>query len=147
VWVICEVYENDLPTVRLGESTDIKLNAYPDQTFRGRIANIGKVLDPNLRTAKVRIQLANPGIMRAGMFVTAIFYGLKGTSHAVVPSSAVLHLHDRDWVFLPAGDGQFRRNEVTGGKIANGTQVILSGLTPGQQIVQDALALNSESEQ
>jgi membrane fusion protein, heavy metal efflux system len=147
VWVMCDVYENDLPTVRLGESVDIKLNAYPDQTFRGRIANIGKVLDPNLRAAKVRIELANPGIMRAGMFVTAIFYGLKGTTHAVVPSTAILHLHDRDWVFLPAGDGQFRRNEVTSGKIANGAQVILSGLTPGQQIVQDALALNSESEQ
>jgi len=147
VWVICDVYENDLPAVRLGESADIKLNAYPDQTFRGRIANIGKVLDPNLRTAKVRIELANPGIMRAGMFVTATFYGLKGTVHAVVPSSAVLHLHDRDWVFLPAGDSQFRRNEVTGGKIENGTQVILNGLAAGQPIVQNALALNAESEQ
>lgn len=147
VWVLCDVYENDLPSVRLGESADIKLNAYPDQTFRGRIANIGKILDPTLRTAKVRIQLANPGIMRAGMFVTATFYGLKGAVRAVVPSSAVLHLHDRDWVFVPMGGGQFRRNEVTGGKIDNGSQVILKGLAAGQQIVQDALALNSESEQ
>lgn len=148
VWVLCDVYENDLPAVRLGESADIKLNAYPDQTFRGLIANIGKVLDPNLRTAKVRIELANPGIMRAGMFVTATFYGLKGVTHALVPSSAVLHLHDRDWVFLPDGAaGQFRRTEVTGGKIENGMQIILRGLTPGQQIVQDALALNAESGQ
>jgi cobalt-zinc-cadmium efflux system membrane fusion protein len=147
IWVICDVYENDLPAVRLGETADIKLNAYPDQTFHGRIANIGKVLDPNLRTAKVRIQLQNPGIMRAGMFVTAIFYGLKGTAHAVVPSTAVMHLHDRDWVFLPAGNGQFRRNEVTGGKIENGTQIILSGIAAGQQVVADALALNSESGQ
>jgi membrane fusion protein, heavy metal efflux system len=147
VWVLCDVYENDLPSVRLGESADIKLNAYPNQTFRGPIANIGKVMDPNLRTAKVRIQLANPGMMRAGMFVTATFYGLKGTVYAVVPSSAILHLHDRDWVFIPMGGGQFRRNEVTGGKIENGTQVVLSGLAAGQQVVQDALALNSESEQ
>jgi len=147
VWILCDVYENDLPAVRLGESADIKLNAYPEQTFRGRIANIGKVLDPNLRTAKVRIELANPGIMRSGMFVTAIFYGLKGTVRAVVPSTAVMHLHDRDWVFVPAGNGQFRRAEVSGGKIENGTQVILSGVSAGQQIVQDALALNSESEQ
>ncbi len=147
VWVLCDVYENDLPAVRLGESADIKLNAYPDQTFRGRIGNIGKVLDPNLRSAKVRIELANPGIMRAGMFVTATFYGMKGAIHAIVPSSAVLHLHDRDWVFLPAGDGQFRRMEVKGGKIENGVQVILSGLTPGQQVVQDALGLNAESGQ
>jgi membrane fusion protein, heavy metal efflux system len=147
VWVMCDVYENDLPAVRLGESADIKLNAYPDQTFRGRIANIGKILDPNLRAAKVRIALANPGIMRAGMFVTATFYGLKGTMHAVVPSSAVLHLHDREWVFIPMGDGQFRRNEVTGGKLDSSTEVILNGLAPGQQIVQNALALNAESGQ
>jgi len=147
VWVLCDVYENDLPAVHLGESADIKLNAYPDQTFRGRIANIGKVMDPSLRTAKVRIELVNPGMMRAGMFVTATFYGLKGVTYAVVPSTAVLHLHDRDWVFLPAGGGQFTRREVTGGKIENGTQVILSGLKSGEQIVQDALALNSESEQ
>jgi cobalt-zinc-cadmium efflux system membrane fusion protein len=147
VWVLCDVYENDLPAVRLGEGADIKLNAYPDQTFRGRIANIGKVLDPSLRAAKVRIELANPGIMRTGMFVTATFYGLKNTMHVSVPSSAVLHLHDRDWVFLPAGDGQFRRSEVKGGKIENGMQVILAGLTPGLQVVQDALALNAESEQ
>jgi len=147
VWVLCDVYENDLPAVRLGDSADIKLNAYPDQTFRGRVGNIGKVLDPALRTTKVRIELANPGIMRAGMFVTATFYGLHGAVHAVVPSSAVLHLHDRDWVFVPAGSGQFRRVEVTGGKIENGTQLILKGLNAGQLIVQDALALNSESEQ
>jgi cobalt-zinc-cadmium efflux system membrane fusion protein len=147
VWVLCDVYENDLPAVRLGESADIKLNAYPDQVFRGRIANIGKVLDPNLRAAKVRIELANSGIMRAGMFVTATFYGLKGAAHAVVPSSAVLHLHDRDWVFVPAGSGQFRRTEVTAGKIEKGTQVILNGIPAGQQVVEDALALNSESEQ
>jgi len=147
VWVICDVYENDLAAVRLGETADIKLNAYPDQVFHGQITNIGKVLDPNLRTAKVRIELANPGIMRSGMFVTAIFYGLKGTMHSVVPSSAVLHLHDRDWIFLPTGNGQFQRKEVTGGKIENGMQVILSGISAGQQVVQDALALNSESEQ
>jgi cobalt-zinc-cadmium efflux system membrane fusion protein len=147
VWVLCDVFENDLPVVRIGDSADIQLNAYPDRTFRGRISNISKILDPNLRTAKVRIELPNPGIMRAGMFITAIFYGLHGTAHAVLPSSAVLHLHDRDWVFAPSGNGQFRRMEVTGGKIENGIEVIMSGIAPGKQVVQDALALNAESEQ
>jgi cobalt-zinc-cadmium efflux system membrane fusion protein len=144
---LCDVYENDLPAVRLGETADIRLNAYPGQTFHGRITNIGKVLDPTLRTAKVRIQLSNPGMMRSGMFVTATFYGLKGDVHAVVPSSAVLHLHDRDWVFVPLGQGEFRRVEVTGGKIENGTQIILRGVKPGDQIVRDALALNAERDQ
>jgi cobalt-zinc-cadmium efflux system membrane fusion protein len=147
VWVICDVYENDLSNVRLGDTADIQLNAYPDRTFHGRISNIGKVLDPNLRTAKVRIQLANPGLMRAGMFVTATFYGLHGRTYVNVPSGAVMHLHDRDWVFVPVDKGEFRRTEVIGGKITDGTQDVVSGLSPGQQVVADALALNAESEQ
>ncbi len=147
VWVLCDVYENDLPMVRLGDTVDVQLNAYPDRTFHGRISNIGKILDPNMRTVKVRIQLANPGIMRSGMFVTATFYGLHGTSYASVPSGAILHLHDRDWVFVPIATGEFRRREVTAGRIADGRQDILSGISPGQQVVSDALALNAENEQ
>lgn len=147
VWVLCDVYENDLPAVRLGDSADVRLNAYPGQTFRGRISNIGKVLDPNIRAAKVRIELLNPGIMRTGMFVTATFYGQHGRAYPTVPTGAVLHLHDRDWVFVPAGPGEFRRTEVTGGKIVAGKQELTSGISPGQQVVNDALALNAEAEQ
>ena len=147
VWVICDVYENDLPMVRLNDRADVRLNAYPNLTFHGRISNIARVLDPTIRTAKVRIELANPGLMRAGMFVTATFYGQHGRAYATVPTSAVLHLHDRDWVFLPMENGKFRRTEVTAGKITDGSQDIIAGLTPGQKLVSDALALNSESEQ
>lgn len=147
VWVICDVYENDLPQVRVGDTADVTLNAYPDRAFHGRIDNIGKILDPNLRTAKVRIAMANPGIMRAGMFVTATFHGLQGQKHATVPAGAVLHLHDRDWVFVPVNSGEFRRTEVTGGKTMQQAQEILSGLAPGQRVVNDALALEAESEQ
>jgi cobalt-zinc-cadmium efflux system membrane fusion protein len=147
VWVLCDVYENDLAAVRLGDTADLELNAYPGKTFKGRINNIGKILDPATRAAKVRIQLANPGIMRAGMFVTATFYGLHGKAYATVPSDAILHLHDRDWVFLPTDNGQFRRTEVQGGKIAGGQQIILSGIAPGQQVASNALALNAESGQ
>jgi cobalt-zinc-cadmium efflux system membrane fusion protein len=147
VWVICNVYENDLPDVRLGDPAEIELNAYPGKKLRGRISNIGKVLDPAVRTAPVRITLSNPGMMRTGMFVTATFYGQHGTIYATVPSGAVLHLHDRDWVFLPVGNQEFRRTEVTVGQIIDGRQDILSGITPGTQLVNDALALSSESEQ
>ena len=86
-------------------------------------------------------------MMRAGMFVTATFYGQHGQRHAEIPSTAVLHLHDRDWVFVPAANGQFQRREVTSGKTGNGTQTVLSGIAAGQQVVKDALALNSESDQ
>ena len=103
VWVLCDVYENDLPAVVEGDSAEVRLNAFPDRVFHGRIGNIGKILDPNLRSAKVRIELRNPGIMRVGMFATATFFGQRGQSHAALPSSAVLHLHDRDWIFIPGG--------------------------------------------
>ncbi len=147
VWILCDVYENDLPVVRIGDTADIQLNAYPDRAFHGRIGNIGKVLDPTIRTAKVRIELANPGIMRSGMFVTATFYGLHGRKYAAVPSTSIIHLHDRDWVFVPAGDGQFRRQEIRSGKTNGSNQEVLAGLSPGQPVVADALALNAESGQ
>ena len=147
VWVICNLYENDLPNVRLGDPADVELNAYPGRSFRGRVVNIGKVLDATIRTAPVRVVLKNPGVMRSGMFVTATFYGQHGLVYATVPSAAVLHLHDRDWVFVPAGQGQFRRTEITVGKIVDGRQDALSGVAPGQQVVNDALALSAEAEQ
>ena len=75
VWVVCDVYENDLKNVRVGEYADVKLNAYPDRVLSGRISNIGPILDPTIRTAKVRLEIANPGMMRVGMFATATFRG------------------------------------------------------------------------
>jgi membrane fusion protein, heavy metal efflux system len=148
VWILCDVYENDLANVHVGETSEIRLNAYPDKVFTGRIGNVGPVLDPNLRTAKVRIEVANPGLMRVGMFVTATFHSLKKESYAVVPASAILHLHDRDWVYAPAGDAKFRRMEVVAGKsLPNNMQEITSGLKPGQQVVTNALVLQNTVEQ
>ena len=66
VWILCDVYENDLPNVRLGEYADIHLNAYPNLVLKGRISNISPILDPNIRTAKVRLEVPNPGMLRHG---------------------------------------------------------------------------------
>jgi len=148
IWILCDVYENDLAQVHLGEFADVRLNAYPNQLFKGRIGNISPILDPNIRTAKVRLEMHNPGMMRLGMFVTATFHGLRAVKHATVPADAVLHLHDRDWVYLPAGDRQFRRVEVIGGNMLPGNlQEINSGLQPGQQVVSNALVLQATAEQ
>ena len=148
VWVLCDVYENDLSFVTLGEMSDVRLNAFPDKLFRGRITDIGKVLDPSMRTAKVRLELPNPGIMRAGMFVTARFYGPRSKQVTVVPATAVLHLHDRDWVYVPIPDHKFRRTEVTSGPLqSNGVQIVRTGVEPGQQLVANALQLTSEAQQ
>src|SRR5580693_901801 len=78
VWILCDVYENDLAAVRIGDKADIRLNAYPDKTFSGIVSNVGPILDPNIRTAKVRIEVRNPaGVFRPGMFATVIFHGQK----------------------------------------------------------------------
>ena len=145
VWVICDVYENDLPNVRLGDTAEISLNAYPDRTFKGKVSNIGAILDPNIRTAKVRIEVQNPGLMRVGMFVKATFRGQTTEMHTIVPASAVMHMHDRDFVFVPAPDKKFRRLEVVSGELlATNTnlQEVKSGLKPGQQVVTNALVLD-----
>jgi cobalt-zinc-cadmium efflux system membrane fusion protein len=149
VWIICDVYENDLPMVHLGQTADIRLNAYPDRVISGTIGEIDAVLDPSIRTAKVRIQVPNPDrLMRLGMFATATFHGRRPEAHAAVPASAILHLHDRDWVYVPAGDGKFRRVGVVGGDmIDGGRQEIKSGLTVGQQVVTNALELQNSVEQ
>jgi cobalt-zinc-cadmium efflux system membrane fusion protein len=144
VWVVCDVYENDLHDVHLKETADIRLNAYPDQALKGTISNLGAILDGTIRTAKVRIEVRNPGFMRPGMFATATFHGLKKDSYAAVPASAILHLHDRNWVFVPADDNKFRRLEVqTGETLPDQTQEILSGVQPGQKVVASALSLQN----
>lgn len=148
VWILCDVYENDLADVRVGETAEIRLNAYPDKVFRGRIANIGPILDPNLRTAKVRIEVENSGLMKIGMFVTATFHSEKKEMHAAVPADAILHLHDREWVYMPAGNKTFRRVEVTAGEtLPNKMQEIITGVRAGQQVVTNALVLQNTVEQ
>ena len=148
VWVMCDVYENDLAFIHLDEYAEIRLNAYPGTVLKGRIGNIAPILDPNLRTAKVRLEVENPGFMRIGMFVTATFHSQKSEVSAVVPASAVLHLHDRDWVYVPIENGRFRRVEVTGGGMLPGNmQQIRTGIQPGQQVVSNALVLQDTAEQ
>lgn len=149
VWIICDVYENDLSQVHLGEFADIHLNAYPDRVLKARIANIGQVMDPTIHTAKVRLEVENPALMRLGMFVTATFHGQQKVAHATVPATAVLHLHDRDWVYSPtAATGVFKRIEVAGGAMLPGDlQEIVSGIEPGAKIASNALVLQNTVEQ
>lgn len=148
VWIVCDVFENDLPKVRIGETAVIRSDAYPKLALKGRIDNIGPILDPNIRTAKIRIQTHNPGMLRIGMFVTATFHGQERQVRAVVPSSAILHLHDRDWAYIPAGDRKFRRVEVVGGNMLPGNQQeVISGILPGDRVVANALVLQNTVEQ
>ena len=150
VWVVCDVYENDLNQVHVGEEADITLSAFPGQVLKGKISDIGAVLDPSIRTAKVRIAVPNPGDrLRIGLFATASFHGMKAQSAVVVPADAVLHLHDQDWVFVPAGSaGNFQRVAVKTGETLPGNVVVVnSGLREGEQVVASALVLEEATEQ
>ncbi len=148
VWILCDVYENQIPLLQLGQLARIRINAYPDKPLTGRISDIGPVLDPAIRTAKVRIEVPNPGFLKLGMFATATFTGNKTETHTALPATAVLHLHDRDWVFVPSGSGTFKRTPVKAGAMLDGNrQEILSGIAPGQQVVVNALSLEAAGSQ
>jgi cobalt-zinc-cadmium efflux system membrane fusion protein len=148
VWVLCDVYENNLSQVRLGDFAEVRLNAYPDQALKGRVSNISRVLDPNTRTAKVRLELDNERrLMRAGMFATATFRSQTKQLRSVVPAKAVLRLHDKDWVFRAEGGPRFRRIEVQAGRVSSdGFQEVIAGLAPGDQIVANALQFASAAD-
>ncbi len=149
VWVLCDVYENDLGDVHLGDYAELRLNAFPGRPLRARVDNISRVLDPATRTAKVRLELANPaGMMRPGMFATARFVARRSRERMLVPASAMLRLHDKDWVFRPEGGGRFRRTEVQAGPVMpDGKQEILAGgVRPGEAVVADALQFSSAVE-
>jgi cobalt-zinc-cadmium efflux system membrane fusion protein len=148
VWIVCDVWENNMAQVRVGEFADIHLAAYPDRVLKARISNILPIVDPNIRTAKVRLEVDNPGLMRIGMFVTATFHGETLERRATVPSTAILHLHDREWVYTPLGNGRFRRLEVVAGNMLPGNlQEVVSGIKPGDQFVLNALVFQNTVEQ
>ncbi len=148
VWALCDVYQDSLSRVHLGDSADITLSGFPDQKYPGKVINISEVLDPTTRAAKVRIELPNPKrVFRAGMFITATFRSRTPVDRLIVPASAVVHLHDKDWVFVSVGGDQFRRVAVQlGVEQHDGYQEITSGLKPEDKVVSNALQFSSESE-
>ncbi|GAC1648773.1 MAG: efflux RND transporter periplasmic adaptor subunit [Gemmatimonadaceae bacterium] len=149
VWVLCDVYENDLPSVRTGQLAEVRLNAIPEKVFHGVVGPISKVLDPNTRTAKVRIELDNrAGIMRQGMFATVTLVASVRREQMVLPASALLRLHDADWVFVKGDNNRFRRVRVrTGPMTADSVQEIVSGVSTGEKVVRNALEFGRSIEQ
>lgn len=145
VWVLCDVYENDLGKVQVGDTAAIRLNAYPDKVLHGSVGNIAQVLDPTTRSAKVRVELPNPdGQLRPQMFATVQFTSRRKTGRLLLPVSAILRLHDKDWVFMNLDQGSFRRTEIHAGRSdADGMQEVLGGLDPKAQVVSNALQFST----
>jgi cobalt-zinc-cadmium efflux system membrane fusion protein len=147
VWVVSDVFENDLGQVHLGDAAEIRLSAFGDRVFKGKVADISRVLDPGTRSAKVRIVLANEdGALRPGMFAVAKFRSRKMTDRVVVPATAIMRLHDKDWVFRKESDKNFRRVVVQADGLApDGWQEIHDGVKPGDEVVANALEFSTEA--
>jgi cobalt-zinc-cadmium efflux system membrane fusion protein len=145
VWVVCDVFENDLGQVHIGDRAEVQLNAFPEHVFNGKVADISRVLDPTTRSAKVRIILANSdGSLRPGMFAVATFRSRKTLPRTVVPTTAVMRLHDKDWVFEKDGSNRFRRREVrTLGATPDGFTQLQDGVEPGQEVIANALEFST----
>ncbi len=144
VWVVCDVYENDIAVVNIGDPAEVHLNAFPGRDFKGRVSDVSRVLDPNTRSAKVRIVLPNnDGSLRPGMFAVASFRSRKQAPHLVVPSSAIMRLQDKDWIFRRESANSFRRIEVHSSGLSDGLQVIEQGAKAGDELIANALAFST----
>lgn len=141
VWVLCSLYENDLSRVRVGDSAQVELSAYPGLKLQGQVSNISHILDPATRTSQVRVVLNNPhGQLNPGMFSTARFTSQRKSLQVLVPITALFQLHDKFWVFEPVKPGEFHRVPVTVGAVATpGWQVVTQGLQAGQSVVANSL--------
>lgn len=144
VWVLCDVYENFLSRVRLGDHTEIRFNAYPDKVFSGRISNISRILDPATRTVKVRVELDNSqGWLRPGMFAVAKLKSREKRRVLVIPLSAVMRLHDKDWAFVREDDFHFRRVEIKSDSSLPQGYTVVSGLNSNDIVIANALQFAS----
>jgi RND family efflux transporter MFP subunit len=141
IWVVGQVYEKDLGRIRVGSGASISSDAYPGKVFRGRVAYVDPRLDPQTRTAQVRIELANPGqTLKIGMYVGVAFATIGGSESttAVVPVSAVQNLNNQQVVFMATSDPNvFTLRPVQLGPESNGFYPVQEGLKVGDRVVTD----------
>ena len=141
VWVVGQVYEKDLATVRVGSGANITSDAYPARVFRGRISYIDPKLDPATRTAQVRIELNNPGqILKIGMYVNVAFgaLGIAEKTTPVVPKSAVQSIGNQQYVFVATDrENEFAMRPVRLGSESYGFYPVLEGPGTGERIVTE----------
>jgi len=138
VWVLANVFQNDLGQVHVGDPVTIDTDAYATK-FHGKISYIGAALDPNTRTVQARIVTDNPGEkLKNNMYVTAEVRAGKATNVIAVPDSSVLRTADNQpFVYLEQGSGKFGEQLVSIGETQGGKTVILSGLKPGDRVAAE----------
>jgi cobalt-zinc-cadmium efflux system membrane fusion protein len=149
VWVVGQVYEKDLGTIRVGSGATINSDAYPGRVFRGRISYVDPKIDPATRTAQVRIELANPGqTLKIGMYVNVAFgaLGVAEKTVPVVPKDAVQTIGNQQFIFVVTEkSNEFALRPVRLGPESNGFYPVLEGLNAGARIVvQGSFLLRAE---
>jgi pyruvate/2-oxoglutarate dehydrogenase complex dihydrolipoamide acyltransferase (E2) component len=140
VWIIADVYEKDFSQVRIGNDATVTTSAYPNLSQRGRISYIDPQVNPETRTAKVRVEVPNPrGELRLGMYADVVVTGAPGDSVPVVSRSAVQNVGDRMVVYLsnPKEPGKFTEREVRLGETAGEQVEVTAGLQPGDVVVTE----------
>jgi len=149
VWVFAQVYEQDLPYVRLGQEATVKLSSLPDREFRGRVTYVYPDVDAKTRTAKVRLEFENPGyFLKPGMFVSAQITAELDPAVLLVPDSAVLRSGEKNTVFVARSGGTFDPRPVVLGPEAEHAMIeVISGLQEGEHVVTSGqFMLDSESQ-
>jgi RND family efflux transporter MFP subunit len=140
VWIVADVYEKDFSQVRIGNDATVTTSAYPGLSLRGRISYIDPQVNPETRTAKVRVEVPNPrGELRLGMYADVVVTGAPGASVPVVPRSAVQNVGNRTVVYLanPKEPGTFTEREVRLGDTSGEQVEVTAGLQPGDVVVTD----------
>jgi plastocyanin len=140
VWIVAALYEKDFSRVKVGDETTMTTPAYPALALRGRVSYIDPQLNPEARTAQVRVEAPNPrGDLRLGMFVDVVITGGPGAAALVVPRSAVQNVGDRTVVYLvhPKETGKFIEREVRLGQPSGDHVAVTSGVQPGDLVVTE----------
>ena len=146
LWVIAQVPEQHLSSLRRGLTVEVSVRAYPGQTFPARITYIGDALDPETRTVQVRCELNNPGgKLKTEMFATLTLQGGDGTEAVVAPLAALQNVDGQEILFVPEGENSFRARRVQPGRHSDSVVEIVSGLQAGEKVVvSGAFYLKSE---
>ncbi len=149
VWVQSQVYEQDLPFVKLGQETVVSLSYLPDRKFRGRVTYVYPTVDDKTRTVRVRMEFHNPGyFLKPGMFATVELETELSNDAVLVPDEAVLRSGERNTVFVALDGGRFEpRRVVLGPRSADNMYQVLSGVSEGERVVTSGqFMLDSESQ-
>ncbi len=147
VWVYVDVYEYEIPWIRLGQEAEMTLPSFPGEVFKGKVSFIYPYLEQKTRTLKVRLEFHNPGLkLKPNMYADVVLKPIISRSALAVPDEAVIHSGERNIIIVSKGNGKFAPREVTLGAEGEGYYEVLSGLREGDMVVTSAqFLIDSES--